>query len=196
MSCLTVSFSSYLLALVHVVASLAWVYQKCRRLMQPFLVRGSFWQMHAKQWCLGWYSSRQEEGNTCCGGKGHEAESLGAETSSPSSAGIGGALCTMSLWQQITCVWTWRAAFILALRYQCWTGLMIHQWIGVGNFRDAVAQNHFICRVFVEGVRLMLELNSRNATLRNLGAMKKFDLTRWRGNSKRHSEFSPQKPFF
>lgn len=23
--------------------------------------------------------------------------------------------------------WTWRAAFVLALRYQCWTGFMIRQ---------------------------------------------------------------------
>lgn len=66
----------------------------------------------------------------------------------------------------------------------------------MGNFRDAVAQDHFMFRVFVEGVRLMLEFSSRNATLRNLGALKKFDLTRWGGNSKRHSEFSPEKAFF
>ena len=87
-----------------VVASLTWVCQKCHRLVQPFSITGSFWQTRVREWRLGWYSSRREGGDTCRRGKGHRAELLGAETSSPSSAGVGRALWTMSLQQQRTCI--------------------------------------------------------------------------------------------
>lgn len=40
---------------------------------------------------------------TAAGGMGHGGESVTAETSSPSSAGVGGALRTTSLRQQRTC---------------------------------------------------------------------------------------------
>lgn len=87
-----------------VVASFTRVCQKCHRLVQLFLITRSFWQTCVRERCFGRYSSGREGGGTRRGGQGHWAESLGVETSSPSSAGVGGALWTVSLQQQRMCI--------------------------------------------------------------------------------------------
>lgn len=131
------------------VASFTQVCQKCHRLVQPFLITGSFWQMHVRERRLGRYSSRGEGGGT---------HRWGQKPAPPVHLGLqerfGRCLCG----SKEHVFWRLRVAFVLALRYQCWRGFMIHQWTGMSNFRYAVARVHFMCRVFVEGARLTLEV--------------------------------------
>lgn len=145
-----------------------------------------------REWHLGrcsgrWGGSRR---------KGNRAESGGKEPAPPVQLGLE-EYSRPCLCGSKECVfWRLRVAFVLVLRFQCWKSFRIHQWCGIGNFRYALAQGHFTCRVFLECKVDAWKFSSWNATFRNLGAMKKFGLTRWGGNSKRYTEFSPEKASF
>lgn len=133
-----------------------------------FLRIGLFWEMCVRAWCLGQDSSRWDGAGTCCRGTGH-----GAETSSPSLT-----LDHVFVAAENMCFGDWEWHLVLERFYNPSVN-------GNGQFQMCCCPRAFYMRGLCTGSEVdAWSLAPEMQHFRNLGAMKKFGLTRWGGNSK------------
>lgn len=140
-----------------VVASLTWVCQKCHRLVQPFLITVSFWQMRVREWRLDWCSSRWEGGREAVPaavGRGAGLGCWGQKPAPPVQLGLeerfGPRLCS----SREHVFWRLRVAFMPALRYRCWRGFTIHRVNGNGQFQICCCPRSFYMQGLCTGNKI------------------------------------------